>query len=108
MASRTHALVVLVTCASRAQAKRLSTHLIRRHLAACVNVVPMVDSVFWWRGKVEHARETLLIIKTTPQAFERLKAEVVRLHSYDTPEIIALPIVRGHKPYLTWVRASTQ
>ena len=108
MSARPQVLVVFVTCANRAQARRVSTHLIRRHLAACVNVIPQVESIFWWQGKVERARETLLIIKTTRQAFERLRAEVVRLHSYDTPEIIALPIARGHQPYLEWVRASTR
>lgn len=108
MAAGSPTLVVFVTCANRAQATRLSRHLVRRHLAACVTVVPAVESVFWWRGKVERARETLLIIKTTRQAFERLRAAVVRLHSYDTPEIIALPIVQGHPPYLAWVRASTR
>ena len=108
MRSRTQALVVLVTCANVAEAKRLAAQLVRARLAACVNLVPKVESFFRWKGKLERTPETILLIKTTKAAFEPLRRAVLRLHSYDTPEIIAVPIARGHPPYLAWVLASTE
>jgi len=100
------ALVVLVTCPSRRHAATLATALVRRRLAACVNLVPDVHSVFWWNGKIDRARETLLVIKTTAARFEALRRAVRALHPYDVPEILALPVRRGHPPYLQWIRHS--
>ncbi|MDP3721997.1 MAG: divalent-cation tolerance protein CutA [Candidatus Omnitrophota bacterium] len=99
-------LVVMVTCPSRAVAKRLGTELVKRRLAACVNVVPDIESIFWWQGKIDRADETLLLIKTTSRGFEPLRRAVCALHPYEVPEIIALPIVRGHPPYLRWIHTS--
>ena len=100
---RTQFVVVLVTCPTRAVARRIATQLIRTHLAACVNLVPGVESVFWWKGRVDRCREALLIIKTTRVCFERLKRTVVSFHPYDVPEVIALSISSGHEPYLRWI-----
>jgi len=101
------ALVVLVTCPSQRHARRLARTLVRGRLAACVNVVPAVASVFWWRGKVEQARESLLIIKTPERRFEPLRRAILAGHPYDVPEVIAVRVTRGHPPYLRWVREST-
>ncbi len=101
-------IVVLVTCPTAAQARRMAAVLVQRRVAACVNILPGVRSLFWWRGKVDQARETLLLIKTTRRRFEPLRRLISRLHPYDVPEIIALPIQRGHAPYLTWVRDSVE
>ena len=95
--------VVLVTCPTAAVARRLARRLIRSRVAACVNAVPAVESTFRWQGKIERCREALLVIKTTAAGFERLRRAVLRLHPYDVPEIIALPVVAGHPPYLRWV-----
>ena len=95
--------VVLVTCPSPAVARRLARRLVADRVAACVNLVPSVESTFRWQGKIERCRETLLIIKTTAAGFERLRRAILRLHPYDVPEIIALPVVAGHPPYLRWV-----
>ena len=103
----TDCLVVLVTCPTRAVAWRLADALVKRRLAACVNVLPGMESTFRWQGKVDRCRETLLVIKTTARRFPQLRAAVRTLHPYDVPEIIALPIVAGHAPYLRWVRSST-
>ena len=103
-----HTLVVLVTCPNRATARRLAQALLRRRLAACVNLVPSVDSWFWWQGKIDRAREVLLLIKTTRAAMEPLRRAIVALHPYDVPEVIALPIRHGHRPYLDWVRTSVR
>lgn len=96
-------LIVLVTCPNRAVARRLGTTLVKRRLAACVNVVPGIESVFWWNGKLDRCREALLLIKTTAARFERLRRAVIELHPYDVPEVIALPILKGHPAYLDWV-----
>jgi periplasmic divalent cation tolerance protein len=71
-------------------------------------VTAPVESVYRWKGKVESAREFLLIMKTTPRRFEALQAEILRLHSYDVPEVIALPSKTGSEPYLQWVKSSCQ
>lgn len=105
---RSQALVVLVTCPSAAVARRLARQLIRRRVAACVNVLPGVESLFRWRGKVDRAREALLVIKTTAARFPALRRDVLAGHPYEVPEIIALPVIAGHAPYLTWVRDSVE
>ena len=99
-------IVVLVTCPTQAVARRIAVSLIKHHLAACVNLLPGVESVFWWKGRVDRCREVLLVIKTTAARFKQLKQSVVSLHPYDVPEVIALPIVSGHQPYLRWIDSS--
>ena len=99
-------LVVLVTCPSLAVGRRLATALVTRHLAACVNLVPRVESLFWWKAKMERCRETLLIMKTTRARFASLKQAVIRLHPYDVPEVLALTVSDGHRPYLAWVEGA--
>jgi len=101
-------LVVLVTCPSQASARRLAAHLIRSRVAACVNVIGQVESLFWWKGKSESAREYLLMIKTSRSRFEALRRTVVAHHPYDVPEVIALPIAAGHAPYLAWIQRSVR
>ena len=101
------AVVVLVTCPSRARAQRLARALVAGRLAACVNVLPgAVDSIYRWNGKTEQAREVLLMIKTTARRFEALTRGILALHPYQVPEIIALPVAAGYPPYLAWVGQS--
>jgi periplasmic divalent cation tolerance protein len=103
----TDKIVVLVTCGSQKEARHIARALVEARLAACVNVVQApVESIYRWKGKVERAREFLLMIKTSRKRFAALEAEVRRLHSYDVPEIIALPIERGSQPYLAWIDES--
>jgi periplasmic divalent cation tolerance protein len=100
-------IVVLVTCGSAREARRLGTSLVRKRLAACVNMLSSpVRSLYRWKGKVESAKEFLLLIKTTRKIFPALEREIQRLHSYDVPEIIALPIVKGFSAYLKWLENS--
>lgn len=103
---RRAAVVVLVTCPDRSSAKRLAEALVRGRLAACVNIVPGIRSVFRWKGRVDRASETLLLIKTPARAFQRLRRAILSLHPYDVPEIIAVPVMAGHPPYLAWVSES--
>lgn len=100
-------LVVLVTCGSEKEALRLARALVKEHLAACVNIhrAP-VRSIYRWKGKVEEAQERLLLVKTTRARFRALRDAVASLHSYDVPEIIALPIERGSPRYLAWIGES--
>lgn len=100
--------VVLITASGKPEARRISKGLLRERLAACVNIVPVVESAYWWKGKLERAAEALLIVKTRRALLPRLKKKVCSLHSYTVPEIIALPIRAGHQPYLTWISRETR
>jgi periplasmic divalent cation tolerance protein len=102
------AIVVLVTAASKQQAGRIGRALVRAKLAACVNVLPGIRSIFRWEGKISDEREVLLIVKSRADLFNRLAAEVKRLHSYQVPEVIAFPIVYGAADYLAWVQKATR
>jgi periplasmic divalent cation tolerance protein len=96
--------VVMVTCGTLAEARRIARVMVTKRLAACVNIVlSPVESVYRWKNKVEKAREYLLLIKTTANLLPRLEREVKRLHSYDVPEFIALPITAGSREYLSWL-----
>ncbi len=96
--------LVLVTCASTAEAKRIARAVVEERLAACVNIFPgAVTSIYRWKGKVESARERLLLIKTSQKRLAKLQAAVQRLHSYDVPEFIVLRIAAGSRPYLAWM-----
>ena len=99
-------LVVLVTVPTLQEARQLARLIVQQRLAACVNIVPGIASLFWWKGRMEQARETLLIIKTTTAAFETLRRFICAHHSYEVPEVIAMPIRAGHRPYLNWVQKS--
>jgi periplasmic divalent cation tolerance protein len=95
---------VLTACAGAEQARNIANALIGEHLAACVNILPGVESVYRWQGKIERATEVLLLIKTTLTRFPEVRQRIVSLHSYDTPEIICLPIQEGLDKYLAWLR----
>ena len=103
-----HFLVVLVTCPNAVVARRIARVLVQKNLAACVNIVSSVESIFLWEAKLERSKEQLLIIKTTKACFNVLRQAIIKLHPYDIPEVIALPIVQGHSPYLQWILANTQ
>ena len=97
-----------MTAANGEEATRLADLLIGAHLAACVQILPEMESVYRWEGKVERQSEVLLLAKTTAAKFPELEREVRALHSYETPEIIAVPIVIGSSPYLEWLTQSLQ
>ncbi len=102
-------IVVLVTCASPAEARRIANSLVMKRLAACGNVCGApVSSIYRWKGRIEKAREVLLILKSARKAFAELEREIRLLHSYKIPEIIALPIAAGSRPYLDWVQESVE
>jgi len=98
--------VVLTTVKDRAEAKRLAERLVSEKLAACVSAIPNVTSVYRWRGKVERAREVLVVVKTSMKKLDRLIPRIKELHSYEVPEILALRIERGLPEYLKWISES--
>jgi periplasmic divalent cation tolerance protein len=104
----TDKIVVLTTCASAEEAQRVARALVEKRLAACVNVLPGIRSVYRWKDAdgnyaIQDDEETLLFIKTSRALMEELRGEIERLHSYDVPEIIALPVVDGSERYLAWM-----
>jgi periplasmic divalent cation tolerance protein len=96
-------IVVLSTVARAEDAERIGQALVARGLAACVNVVPGLVSIYRWKGEVERAEERLLLIKTRRETFAALREALVALHPYEVPEVLALPIEDGHAPYLAWL-----
>ena len=102
----TEAIVVFMTAADAEEAGRLAETLVEKRLAACVQILPEMDSVYRWRGKLERQREVLLIAKTISSKFEELEREVRARHSFETPEIVAFPLSAGSLPYLEWLTAS--
>ena len=101
--------VVLVTCVTLTEARRIARTVVGKRLAACVNIsVNAVESFYTWKGKLERTREYLLVMKTTAKRLAELENEVKRLHSYDVPEFIALSIVAGSGDYLAWLQESVK
>jgi len=101
----TDKIVVLTTCDSEQHAEKLARHLVEQRVAACVNLLPKARSIYRWNEKVEEASEWMLIIKSRRDLFAALRAEIQKLHTYETPELIALPVVDGSESYLTWFDA---
>ena len=99
--------IVLVTCRSIAEARKIGRNVVEKKLAACANIVPGVESIYRWKGKVERAGEVLVVVKTTANRLPALEREVKRLHRYDVPEFIVLPIIAGSRKYLAWLQGST-
>lgn len=99
----TDKVITLTTCATKEDAIRIARHLVEVRLAACVNVVPNVTSVYRWQGAIEESAEWMLIIKTATGLIENLKEEIRKVHPYEVPELVALNIVDGAETYLGWL-----
>ena len=101
--------VVLVTCGTLSEGRRIARRVVSKRLAACVNIIlSPVESFYAWKGKLEKAREYLLVIKTTGRRLAELENEVKRLHSYEVPEFIALPVVAGSNEDLAWLQEGVE
>lgn len=98
---------MLITTSNRREAGRIAEAVVKKKLAACANLVPSVTSIFRWKGQVQKSRETLLIVKTRAGQYPALERFVRSMHSYEVPEIIALPVKNGLRPYLEWVQKET-
>jgi len=101
-------IVVFVTCSSGREAVRIADMIIRKRLAACASIMPKIESRFRWKGRVVKAKESLIIAKTSPGKFASLEREVKKIHSYEVPEIIAMPITAGSASYLEWIDKNTK
>ena len=99
----TDTVVVLCTCAKEEEALRIANALVGERLAACVNVLPGIQSIYRWQDNVETAKEILLIAKTTRERFVGMTNRITELHTYETPEVIAIPVVEGSDRYLSWL-----
>lgn len=99
----TDRIIVLITVGSEEEAHKIAELLVNEKKAACINIVPGVDSLFWWEGKLDSARESLLLVKTKASLFSEIISLVKEIHTYEVPEIIALPIIAGSEDYLKWL-----
>ena len=99
-------IVIFVTAKDAVEAKIISDQLLEKKLIACANIVEGVQSVFWWQGKIDQAKETLIILKSKRSLFKKIVKTVKAYHSYEVPEVIALPIVDGNPDYLRWIDES--
>lgn len=104
----TAARIVLTTAGSQEEARKIAHALVERKLAACVNIVPQIESVYRWQGKIESATEWLLIVKTRSTAFERVRDAIKEAHSYELPECLMLEAAGGSEPYLQWIEENVE
>jgi len=100
--------VILITTKNIQEAKKIINKLLHEKLIACGNIIDDVKSRFWWNGEIDNANEVLLVLKTKKSLFNKIVKSVKSVHSYEVPEIIALPIINGYNPYLKWINESTQ
>ncbi len=100
--------IVLTTAGSPEEAEKIASAIVERHLAACVNIIPQIRSVYRWQGAVEKATEWLLVIKTQAAMFERVRVAIKELHSYELPECIMVEVTQGSKPYLDWIAENVE
>ncbi|HXU37297.1 MAG TPA: divalent-cation tolerance protein CutA [Blastocatellia bacterium] len=100
-------IIIFVTAPNSEEAGRIANALVSEQSAACVNIVPAIESIYRWEGRVTSDSEALMIIKTTDDRYVDVESRVKELHTYSTPEIVAIPIVRGSQEYLDWLRIST-
>ena len=101
-------IVVLITTSGKKEAHKIAELLLNKRKAACINIVPEVDSLFWWADKLDSAKESLLIIKTKSSMLHSIVEIVKSIHSYEVPEIIALPIISGSEDYLKWLETTVE
>ena len=103
----TDCLWVYCTTSTIAEGQRIAKTIVEAKLAACVNLIPKMHSIYEWQGKIEESEEVVLIAKTTADCFERLKQTIIEHHSYECPCIVALPMIGGHQDFLEWIRSQT-
>jgi len=99
-------IIIYVTCPSEAEARKIADRLLREKFIACANILNGVRSLFWWKGRINRARESLLVMKTAKGNFRKVRNVIKKLHSYEVPEIIAVPIEACDGDYLRWIRES--
>ncbi|MFC2142856.1 divalent-cation tolerance protein CutA [Candidatus Aenigmatarchaeota archaeon] len=101
-------ITVYITCSNNEESKKIGNILVKKRLAACANIVPEIKSIYWWKNKIEKDVESLLLIKTKLSLYEKIRKVVKENHSYETPTINAIPIIKGDKKYFKWLRESVK
>jgi periplasmic divalent cation tolerance protein len=101
-------IIVLMTASSKKEAEDITHKLLEERLIACANIVDNVSSLFWWKQKIEQENETLVVMKSSEKMFKQLIQRIQELHSYEVPEILALPILAGSQPYLDWMKGNLE
>jgi len=99
--------IAYITCSDSEEARRIGRSLVKNRLAACVNIIPGMESLYWWKGKIEEGKEAVLLAKTRTGLMQELTAEVKRLHSYDIPCVVSVPVSEGNKEFLDWIEKET-
>jgi periplasmic divalent cation tolerance protein len=97
-------IIVLMTASNQEEAKKIVNTLLEERLIACANIINSISSFFWWQGKIETEKEALVIMKSRESLLNKISQRIVDLHSYEVPEILAIPVVNGLKSYLDWIR----
>jgi len=100
-------IIILVTTSSEEEGRKIAQVLVEKRIAACVNIINDIESIYRWKGKISDEKEVLLLIKTRKKLYKSVEEEIRKLHSYEVPEIIALPIISGSKDYLYWIDSET-
>ncbi|MBD3174696.1 MAG: divalent cation tolerance protein CutA [Armatimonadia bacterium] len=100
--------LIYITTDDPAEADRLARHAVQSRLAACANIIPGMRSVYWWEGEVQSGEELIVLMKTRADLVEALTREMTGLHSYECPCVVALPLVDGHEPFLSWIGEETR
>jgi periplasmic divalent cation tolerance protein len=99
-------ILIIITAANKKEANKIAQALLKRKLVACANIISGVSSLFWWQGKIDRCQESVLFLKTKRSLFRKITKFVKSLHSYEVPEIIAIPIIEGDKDYMRWLNAN--
>lgn len=99
---------IYITASDQEEAEKIGETVVRERLAACANIIPNMRSVYWWNDRLEKSDETVLILKTTEENAEAIIRRVKELHSYENPCIVALPIIKGSREYLKWIKEETK
>jgi len=100
--------VLFITCPNFKSAKKITRHLLKEKLVACVDILPVIKSEYWWKGKIESHPEVLMIVKTKSKLYKQIEKEVKKLHPYSVPEILAFEIDKGNNDYLNWISSVTK
>ncbi len=98
--------IIFITCATKKEAREISERLVQSRLVACVNIIDRIESIFWWKENIDSSREVLLIAKSKRSLINEIVSQVKLMHSYQVPEIIAVPIIAGNRDYIKWINES--
>lgn len=106
--SKKENIFIYIACKTVEEARKIAGHCVEERLAACGNILPNMESIYWWEGTINAETETVLILKTVADNFKKVEEAVLRLHSYECPCIVSLPVTQGYLPYMNWIVENTR